>query len=214
MGWIYIITCSVNGKQYIGETTARLLCERWKTHAHNGRMYALVKQQPELAETVKLRCGKSHLYNAMALHGVDNFKIEPLLEVNDDDPQLLVTKLGALEIEYIAKYDTVKNGYNIESGGRNSVHTEATKQLISAQTKAAFTKIEVIKKIRKNNEKLEGLPPKCCYGQSNGRWCYRIRRHPTVKDKCFYVCGYESEAACKQALLDYITEQSKPKDNL
>lgn len=213
MGWIYLITCTVNGKQYIGETTARLLCERWKTHTYQGRMYEAVKKNPELRGVIKLRCGKSHLYNAMAHHGVENFKIEPLLEVNDDNADTLVVKLGELEKEYIMRYDSVDKGYNIEKGGRNAVHSDETKKIISQNTKEAFTKIEVVTKMRKHHDKLVGLPVKCTYGLSNKRACYRVRRHPLVQDKCFYVCSYESEAACKQALLNYVIGIENPRDN-
>jgi group I intron endonuclease len=212
MGWIYLITCTVNGKPYVGETTCKLLCERWKGHTYNGRMYAAVKKDPALKGLIELHAGKSHLYNAMALYGVENFKIEPLLEVNDDDIKQLVIKLGELEIEYIKKYDSVENGYNIESGGRNAVHTDETKKLISQNTKKAFAKIEVVTKMRKHHDKLVGLPVKCTYGMSNNRACYRVRRHPLVKDKCFYVGSYESEEACKQALLRYVIEVQVPKE--
>lgn len=212
MGWIYLITCTINGKVYVGETTSKLLCERWKGHTYNGRMYAAVKKNPELKGLIKLKCGKSHLYNAMALYGVENFKIEPLLEVNDDDNEKLVKRLGELETEYIQKYDSVNSGYNIESGGRNAVHTDETKKLISARTKEAFTKMEVVTKLRKHHDKLVGLPVKCTYGMSNKRACYRVRRHPLVKDKCFYVCGYESEDACKQALLNYVVGIENPRE--
>lgn len=210
MGWIYLITCTINGKQYVGETTAKLLCERWKTHVYNGRMYTAVKNNPELKNLIKLRCGKSHLYNAMALHGVENFKIEPILEIVEEDNEKLLEQLNELEIMFIQIYDTVNNGYNIEQGGRNAAHTQDTKKLISTNTKQAFTKIEVVAKMRKHHNKLEGLPVKCTYGLSNNRACYRVRRHPLVKDKCFYVCGYESEEACKQALLNYVMGIENP----
>lgn len=212
MGWIYLITCIINQKPYIGETTERLLCNRWKTHRYNGRMYAAVKKNPELKGVIELNCGRSHLYNAMALYGVENFKIEPLIEVNDDGVEVLAMKLGELEIEYIKKYDSINNGYNIEPGGRNSMHTEETKKLIRLRTKEALTKMEVVQKMRKHHDKLVGLPVKCTYGMANGRACYRVRRHPLVKDKCFYVCGYESEEACKQALLNYVIGIENPKE--
>jgi hypothetical protein len=174
-------------------------------------MYAAVKKDPTLKGVIKLKCGKSHLYNAMACHGVETFKIEPLLEVVEEDEKKLIDKLNELEIEYIKKYDTVNNGYNIEHGGRNAAHTDDTKKLISAQTKEAFCKIEVVTKMRKHHDKLEGLPVKCAYGLNNKRACYRVRRHPLVKDKCFYVCSFESEAACKEALRQYVINVENPR---
>jgi group I intron endonuclease len=209
MGWIYVITCSVNGKQYIGETTARLLCERWKTHMFNGRLHEKIKENPELKDEIKIRTGRSHLYNAMAKYGVDKFTIQPLLQVEEDDINVLVKKLGDLEIEYIKKYDTVNKGYNIESGGRNAVHTNETKMLISENTKKSLSSDECVKKLRVHHDKLEGLPAKCGYGMSNKLYCYRLRRHPYIKDKCFYVIKYGSDEACKQALLDYIKANTK-----
>jgi len=212
MGWIYLITCTLNGKQYIGQTVEPLLKKRWNSHLSHGRLYTLAKNDPELGATLKHKIQRSHLYRAMAHHGIDNFKIEPLIEVVDSDKEKLIEQLDKLEIEYIKKYDTVNNGYNIEHGGKNALHSAETKQVIKEHTKEAFTQMKVVQKLRKHHDKLEGLPDKCAYGMANNRACYRVRRHPLVKDKCFYVCGFESEAACKEALRQYIINVEVPRE--
>jgi len=202
MGFIYIIRCNKTPKVYVGQTTEELICNRWKTHTYMGRQYTQMKENPELRK--ELNGGNSHIYNAMAHHGIENFYIEILEEVDN-------YILNDLEEAYIAEYDSIENGYNIRAGGNRTQHSEETKKLISQNTKAAFTNINTIKKMRKYSDKLEGLPVKCTYGTCNGRTCYRARRHPTVKDKVFYVNSFESEEACKNALKDYVENNRNPR---
>lgn len=160
-----------------------------------GRLYTAMKSNPDLRK--ELNGGNSHLYNAMAKYGVNTFRIEVLEEISDE-------LLNDTEAKYIAQYKCVENGYNIREGGNRTEHSVETCDLISKNTKEAFNDINIVKKMRKYNEKLDDLPPKCTYGKSNGRDCYRIRRHATIKDKCFYVKSYNSEEECKSALIDYI----------
>ncbi len=202
MGFIYIINCSESPKKYIGQTTLKHLCERWKVHTYMGRMYTLMKDNSELRK--ELNGGNSHLYNAMAFYGVDKFQIELLEEVEDD-------LLNDLESQYIDEFDCIKNGYNIREGGNRTEHSNETKMLISQQTKAAFEDINVITKMRKHGDKLAGLPVKCTWGLMRGKELFRVRRHPLVKDKQFFVHNYGSVEACKADIIDYITNIRNPR---
>ena len=207
MGFIYIIKCSQSPKVYIGQTTEKLLCNRWKTHRHVANLYIKMKDTPELKD--KINGGNSHLYNAMAKYGLDNFTIEYLIKVEDN------SLLNDLEEKYIKEYNSIQNGFNIRSGGNRTEHSEETKSFISERTKEAFNKIEVVKNLRKHHDKLEGLPPKCTYGFNNKQECYRIRRHPLCKDKSFYIKKYGSIEECKKAIMEFMKnlEENANKDN-
>ena len=79
MGYIYCITNLINSKRYIGKTTNNI-DERFKEHCRDSK---------------KERCNKRPLYDAMNKYGVENFKIEELEYVEDDN------KLSEREIYWI-----------------------------------------------------------------------------------------------------------------
>lgn len=85
----------MNGKVYIGQTVMDIE-ERFKLHLK--------------PSTIKKRSNYK-IYNAMSKYGVEKFYIE-LLEDN-----IPLENLDRKEIEYIALYDSYKNGYNSTSGG-------------------------------------------------------------------------------------------------
>jgi group I intron endonuclease len=90
---IYKITNTLNGKVYIGKTT-KSLNERKKTHLK------------------RFRSGeKTHLYSAFKKYGKDVFLWEELISCTD------IGVLDELEISFIKKYDSFKNGYNMTAGG-------------------------------------------------------------------------------------------------
>jgi group I intron endonuclease len=92
---IYKITNKINGKSYIGYTSATI-SKRWNEHIK------------------KLYNGTNRkLYDAMRKYGEENFYIE---EIDRDDS---ATKEEWLHLEtlYIIVYDSVDNGYNMTYGG-------------------------------------------------------------------------------------------------
>ena len=93
-GTLYVITNKINGKQYIGKTYSTIE-ERFKQH---------------ILDSKKEKNKDRDLYKAFNFFGVENFAI---LELGKFDENILEEK----EIEYIAKYDTYKNGYNQTLGG-------------------------------------------------------------------------------------------------
>ena len=94
---IYKITNLVNGKIYIGQTIHTL---EWRKRKH-------------------LQCARkgenTNLYKAIRKYGEDNFIFEVVCTTQNRD------ELNDLERYYIAKYDTIKHGYNMIDGGDNNV---------------------------------------------------------------------------------------------
>lgn len=89
----YVVTNTVNGKQYVGITT-KGASARWKVHLRQSRT------------------GKGDLYIAIREHGADKFTVEEVAERPDWE------SLGILERELIRDLKTLSpNGYNMSYGG-------------------------------------------------------------------------------------------------
>lgn len=94
---IYYIKNKLNGKMYIGQTIKSLEVRL------NGHMQCV-------------RSGYNRkLYNAIRKYGWENFEYGILCECSS------LEELNRMETEYIIKYDTFKNGYNMGLGGDNNV---------------------------------------------------------------------------------------------
>lgn len=109
---IYLITNTINGKEYVGITKQGYL-NRFSDHKRNTR---------DLGKR-----GQSVLYNAMRKYGVENFKVE-LLEQVDSYGEAKVK-----EQEYISRFNTyIRNplnwGYNMTIGGDSIWECQFTKQ--------------------------------------------------------------------------------------
>lgn len=120
-GVVYLITCLVNGKKYVGQTT-KTLEQRWKEHRKN-------------------RGKKPGLSGAIFKYGSENFKIE-LLESG-----VSLQDLFAKEVLWIDKLATHSpSGYNLTRGGEGSApelrlgipRPEAVKRKISETLRTRF----------------------------------------------------------------------------
>jgi len=94
MAYIYKITNTVNGKLYIGQTVKNIEV-RFKEHVNASKNT------------------NYKLYKAMRKYGTDNFIIKVLQECPKE-------QLNELEIYWIDKLDTIKNGYNLTKGGQHT----------------------------------------------------------------------------------------------
>jgi group I intron endonuclease len=106
---IYLITNKINGKRYVGQTI-QTLRNRW--HGH---------KQASLP-------GKSTvpLYNAIRKYGLENFEIKVLSRSHS------MEELNHREAYCIKLLGTLSpNGYNLATGGSNSLHSQETKDKIS-----------------------------------------------------------------------------------
>lgn len=91
---IYKATNKLNGKIYIGQTS--------KTLKHR-----------KLAHQARANFGsKYHFHNAIRKYGIDIFKWE-IIEKDISDKN----ELDKLEILYIKKFNSIKKGYNVSTGG-------------------------------------------------------------------------------------------------
>lgn len=99
-GIIYKYT-SPSGKSYIGQTINEV--QRRYDFRNLNETYAGLK-----------------IENARHKYSPEEFEYEVLEEIYEDEVEKLYSKLDDLEIEYISKFDTFKNGYNMSLGGAGS----------------------------------------------------------------------------------------------
>ena len=96
MGYIYCITNLINSKRYVGKTTNDIH-QRFNKHCLDSK---------------RSRCEKRPLYDAMNKYGIENFIVEEIEYVEDNN------KLEEQEIFWIKELGTFgKNGYNATIGG-------------------------------------------------------------------------------------------------
>jgi len=96
MGFIYIITNTINEKVYIGQTKKKNIQERWKDHIKNTKD---PKQNRPIVDSMRVL-------------GIQNFKIEVLHECEND-------RLDELEISEIEKHNSLHpHGLNYTRGGQ------------------------------------------------------------------------------------------------
>ncbi len=108
-GEIYKVTCIVNGKIYVGQTTMGV-ANRWYDH-----------QSEALA-------GRGHLLSkAIRKYGVGNFAIETVAQAQNQDA------LNDLEINLIKTLECrAPRGYNLTEGGSRGKHAPESKAKMSA----------------------------------------------------------------------------------
>lgn len=147
---IYKITNDVNDKLYFGQTT-KTLEERIKNHRNS------------FVSGVD-----NHLYRAMRRYGWEKFHFHPIVEVDTQE------ELDALEEYYIAKYDTIRNGYNMAKGGTINVMYS---DVIKARHDKKMRSPEVRKKI---SESLKATIKR------NGGMSEEHRKRLSENKKAFY----------------------------
>lgn len=106
----------------------------YKLTAPNGKCY--IGQSVELNRRfsryrAKMCKKQRHLYNAIKKYGWENFKVEVLWSTKRPERYRNFNMLlDTLEIAWIKKFDSVANGYNLQSGGHRGRPSEETKQLL------------------------------------------------------------------------------------
>lgn len=112
IGHIYLITCLINNKVYVGQTRQEI-SNRWAGHKHDA-------QRREYHTSIS---------KAIQKYGAENFKIELLEKIIVDTEKELNKQLDEREMYYIAKYHSLthENGYNITKGGDNISEVQKVK---------------------------------------------------------------------------------------
>lgn len=135
MGEIYIVTNTITGKRYIGQTMYSV-SYRWKQHI----------------EDSALNKSNSYLHRSIRKYGADAFVVRRVLK------NVPLNLLDDLEIKCIERYRTfVPNGYNLCRGGggvKGYRHTEDTKKILRAKLShpRSAEDIEKIKEGQRRND--------------------------------------------------------------
>ena len=119
MGYIYLITNTVNNKRYVGQTLCEDIETRWKQHKIH-----------------KPRSVGGYIYNAYKKYGIDKFKFQIICICFDED-------CNRFEEEYIKNMNTLApNGYNLQTGGNNfRTHPDTKKKLSEINTGKKLSEI-------------------------------------------------------------------------
>ena len=118
-----------DGRCYIGQTCD--IMARWKPSAYKN-------------------CIK--FYSAIQIYGWENFSHEVLID------NLTLEEANHLEEEYIKKYNSIENGFNLISGGENKLHSQETKDKMSKTRKGVPHSLEHCKAISKALTGLKKTP--------------------------------------------------------
>ncbi len=134
-GEIYIITCKINGKQYIGQTI-RSIKKRMQEHVKSSK-------DPTCQYPISKAIGK---------YGIKNFEIIPFATCFNREA------LDDLEIFLIQEYETLSpKGYNLRDGGfSHACHKETKEKLSKIASKenlslATIEKMSLAKKGKKQS---------------------------------------------------------------
>lgn len=109
---VYMATNKVNGKMYIGQTVGNLGVRK-RNHINDA-----------LNKSNTMYFGK-----AIRKYNQDNFDWEVL------DSARNIDELNELEIFFIKLFKTFGEGYNLNAGGKNALHSEETKRKMSEAQK-------------------------------------------------------------------------------
>lgn len=142
---IYIITNTVNAKQYVGITND--LKRRWRRHrnANDGQL----------------------LHRAILKHGIDAFVFTHFADAFDADAAKSIEKM------LIAEHNTLSpHGYNLTEGGDGTFgykHTESSKSQSRESNKKTWSDPELRKAIGQKISQAKKGKPSGRKGQPNGR---------------------------------------------
>lgn len=132
-GVIYCLT-SPSGKKYIGQTInlASRLAQYKKPH------HSII--------------GQRKIYTAILKYKFETFSVEVLSTHNTQE------ELNLAEIAAIKKFDTIKNGYNLLTGGAHGQPSEETRKKMSISHLGKKLSAETMEKLKKHREAHPYIP--------------------------------------------------------
>lgn len=179
-GFIYKATAP-NGKSYIGQVVEFLrdgskkgIRGRWKQHCASAKRNS--------------NKGSLYLYRAIIKYGEENFNVEELFYGD-------VNMLDLIETRFIKMYNTLApNGYNLQTGGTYTKHSEETCKKRSASMKKLLQdpqkrlKWSIARRGKRDKKKRkckkkcnENLPKYIYYREShNGKYKGYVVDHPNA----------------------------------
>ena len=110
------------------------------THIETGRCYiGQTIQDPnrrrlEHISDSRYTTKEYHFHNALRKYGIDAFTFDVIASATTLD------ELNLLEEQFIEKYDSIKNGFNIRNGGGNKLHSEESKERMGVAQTAAHAR--------------------------------------------------------------------------
>lgn len=145
-GEVYLVTCLLNKRKYVGITTRGYL-NRWKSHIR-----ASMKEKDDY-----------RFHKAIRKYGVSNFKIEVLEDKSYVNPNRLANWLFKREEYWIRLYNSNHVGYNMTKGGDGVpglIISEEGRKAISNRMKKFYEdnpemKKKVVKRAHEENRKPE-----------------------------------------------------------
>jgi group I intron endonuclease len=112
MGYIYLVTNKITHQKYVGQTLHDDVETRWKQHRQ-----------------MRSKMLGRYILNAYRKYGIENFEFKIICMTFDEC-------CNAMEEYYIKKFNTLApNGYNLRQGGKNSKHSEESKDLMRQNRK-------------------------------------------------------------------------------
>lgn len=190
-GELYVITNTINNKQYVGQVVShRLNNTKYRPFGFVKRFADHISEA--MCNTKKKQC--SYLNNAIRKHGVDNFKITLIDRCKREE-------LNEYEIKYIKEYNTLyPNGYNLTEGGKTSSILPEHRKKAMANTQKQFEqkKLERFRNVKVDVNNLEKyIKENKCHGDIY----YRVK----VDDiECIFVGKYMPKDALKQNAIDFL----------
>ena len=110
------------------------------THIETNRSYiGQTIQSPNLRKLEHIsgsRYSKKthHFHNALKKYGVDNFTFDIIATASS------LEELNLLEEQFVTKYDSINNGFNIRQPGGNKLHSDESKGRMAASQRAAHAR--------------------------------------------------------------------------
>ena len=130
---IYKITCILNNKCYIGQAVSHILNhKRYRPHGMEGRL----KQHISEAYSQKKNQSK-YLNNAIKKYLPENFKVELLKNCLLNDGNIIEQE------EIINNNSLYPYGYNLNSGGKQFIHTLESRVRVSDGVVNYFTDLKI-----------------------------------------------------------------------